>query len=245
MKFDILTLFPPMFDGPLTESIIRRAVERGFVDISLHNIRDYATDRHRVVDDAPYGGGDGMVMKVEPLAACIEAVKAGRPAARVILTTPRGRRFDHDAARELAGCEELIIVCGRYEGIDERVRDLFVDEEFSIGDFVLTGGELAAMVMVDAVIRFIPGVLGSPGSAECDSFADGLLEYPQYTRPVEFRGARVPDVLLSGNHAEVARWRRQKALELTRRVRPDLLKGAELSSRDRGYLATLGREEEP
>lgn len=239
MKFDILTLFPSMFDGPLTESIIRRAVEREILDIRLHNIRDYATDRHRVVDDAPYGGGDGMVMKVEPLAACLEAVKRDRPAARVVLTSPRGCSFDHAAARELAREEELIIICGRYEGVDERVRELFVDDEFSIGDFVLTGGELAAMVMVDAVARFLPGVLGSPGSAETDSFGDGLLEYPQYTRPVEFRGTRVPDVLLSGNHAAVCRWRRRKALEKTYQVRPDLLGKAVLKRGEREFLATL------
>lgn len=239
MTFDILTLFPAMFDGPLTESIIRRAVERGLLDVRLHNIRDFATDRHRLVDDAPYGGGDGMVMKVEPLAACIEAVKAGRPGARVIMTSPRGRRFDHAAARELAREDGLIIICGRYEGVDERVRELFVDDEFSIGDFVLTGGELAAMVMVDAVGRLIPGVLGSPGSAETDSFADGLLEYPQYTRPAEFRGLRVPDVLLSGNHPEVARWRRRMALDKTLSERPDLLRSVAFGEADRKILLEL------
>lgn len=243
MKFDILTLFPSMFDGPFTESIIRRAAEKGLLEIRFHNIRDYATDRHRVVDDAPYGGGDGMVMKVDPLAACIEAVKCDRPAARVILTTPRGRRFDHAAARELAREEEVIIICGRYEGVDERVRELFVNDEFSIGDFVLTGGELAAMVMVDAVARFVPGVLGSPGSAETDSFGDGLLEYPQYTRPAEFRGTRVPDILLSGNHAEVSLWRRRKALEKTYQVRPDLFESVVLERAEREFLAGLKKAE--
>ncbi len=230
-----------MFDGPLTESIIRRAVENGYVDIRLHNIRDYATDRHRVVDDAPYGGGDGMVMKVEPLAACIEAAKRDRPAARVVLTTPRGRVFRHDIARELSRESELIFICGRYEGVDERVRELFVDDELSIGDFVMTGGELAAMAMIDAITRFIPGVLGSAGSAESDSFADGLLEYPQYTRPAEFRGLRVPDVLLSGNHAEISRWRRRKSLEKTLQTRPDLLAWQALGRADREYLAELKR----
>lgn len=239
MKFDILTLFPAMFEGPLTESIIRRAVERGLLDIRLHQIRDFATDRHKVVDDAPYGGGDGMVMKVEPIAACIEAVKVERPHARVILTTPRGRLFDDTAARELAQEEEVIVICGRYEGVDERVRELFVDDEFSIGDVVLTGGELAAMVMVDATARFIPGVLGSPGSAEADTFSNGLLEYPHYTRPAEFRGSAVPPVLLSGNHAEVARWRRRKALEKTLRTRPDLLERTVLNSDDQHCLAEL------
>lgn len=239
MKFDILTLFPAMFEGPLTESIIRRAVEKGLLDIRLHQIRDFATDRHKVVDDAPYGGGDGMVMKVEPIAACLEAVKAERPKARVLLTSPRGRLFDNAAARELAQEQEVIIICGRYEGIDERVRELFVEDEFSIGDFVLTGGELAAMVIIDATVRFVPGVLGSPGSAETDTFSDGLLEYPHYTRPAEFYGHSVPAVLLSGNHAEVARWRRRKALEETIRSRPDLLEKAVLDSDDRRYLLEL------
>ncbi|MBT1075056.1 tRNA (guanosine(37)-N1)-methyltransferase TrmD [Geobacter grbiciae] len=239
MKFDILTLFPAMFEGPLTESIIRRAVEKGLLDIRLHQIRDFATDRHKVVDDAPYGGGDGMVMKVEPIAACLEAVKVERPKARVLLTSPRGRLFDNAAARELAQEQEVIIICGRYEGIDERVREFFVEDEFSIGDFVLTGGELAAMVMIDATVRFVPGVLGSPGSAETDTFSDGLLEYPHYTRPAEFRGHSVPAVLLSGNHAEVARWRRRKALEETIRSRPDLLEKAVLDSDDRRYLLEL------
>lgn len=242
MKFDILTLFPAMFAGPLTESILRRAIENGLLEIRLHQIRDFATDRHKVVDDAPYGGGDGMVMKVEPIAACLEAVKAERPKARVLLTSPRGRLFDHAAARELSREEEVIIICGRYEGVDERVRELFVDDEFSIGDFVLTGGELAAMIMVDATARFVPGVLGSPGSAETDTFSDGLLEYPQYTRPADFRGHPVPSVLLSGNHAEVARWRRRKALEKTFHARPDLLERAVLSSDDRRCLKELAGE---
>lgn len=242
MKFDILTLFPAMFEGPLTESIIRRAVEKGLLDIRLHQIRDFATDRHKVVDDAPYGGGDGMVMKVEPLAACLEAVKVDRPKARVILTSPRGRLFDDAAARELAQEQEIIVICGRYEGVDERVRELFVDDEFSIGDFVLTGGELAAMVMIDAAARFIPGVLGSPGSAESDTFSDGLLEYPQYTRPAEFQGVAVPSVLLSGNHADVARWRRRKALEETFHTRPDLLAKAVLDRDDQSYIAELNRD---
>jgi len=193
-------------------------------------------DRHRTTDDYPYGGGAGMVMKVEPLASCIEAVKAGPGNSRVILTTPRGKRFDQATARRMAGEEALIIICGRYEGVDERVRELFVDEEISIGDFVLTGGELAAMVIVDAVTRLIPGVLGSAESAVSDSFADGLLEYPQYTRPAEFRGSTVPEVLLSGNHGEIARWRRREALLRTMTVRPDLLETALLSDEDREFL---------
>ncbi len=239
MKFHILTLFPAMFDGPLTESILRRAVERELIDISLHNVRDYAVDRHRVTDDAPYGGGAGMVMKVEPLAACIEAIRAKSPAARVILTTPRGKPLDQELVRELAGEEELAIICGRYEGVDERVRELFGAEEVSLGDFGLTGGEIAAMAIVDAVSRLVPCVLGSEESAAADSFSDGLLEYPQYTRPAEFRGQRVPEVLLSGNHLEIARWRRRRAIEKTFRERPDLLATARLSAEDLKYLEEL------
>jgi tRNA (guanine37-N1)-methyltransferase len=236
MKFDILTLFPAMFEGPLTESILKRAADKGLIEVMLHNIRDYAFDRHSVTDDSPYGGGAGMVMKVEPLAACIEQVKAGRPKARVILTTPRGRSFNHAVAEELSREEGLIIICGRYEGVDERVRELFVDDEISIGDFVLTGGEMAAMVIVDAVSRFVPAVLGSDESATNDSFSDGLLEYPQYTRPAEFRGLQVPEVLLSGNHLEIARWRRRQSLRRTALTRPDLLEVAQLSASDWKYL---------
>ena len=236
MKFDILTLFPAMFDGPLTESILRRGVESGAISVDLHNIRDYALDRHRTVDDAPYGGGAGMVMKVEPLSACIEAVKAKAPSARVILTSPRGEPFTQTVARELAAADGLIILCGRYEGIDERVREMYVDRELSIGDFVLTGGELAAMVIVDAVSRLVPGVLGSEESALDESFSDGLLEYPQYTRPPEFRGLAVPPVLLSGNHREIDRWRREQALLQTSHRRPDLLATARLSREDETFL---------
>jgi tRNA (guanine37-N1)-methyltransferase len=239
MKFDILTLFPAMFDGPFSESIVKRAAEDGLIEIRLHDIRDYATDRHKTADDSPYGGGAGMVMKVDPLAACIEAVRSERPASRVILTTPRGKRFDQAKASELAKEEALLIICGRYEGVDERVRELFVDDEVSLGDFVMTGGELAAMAIVDAVSRLIPGVLGSAESATCDSFSDGLLEYPHYTRPAEFRGIRVPDVLLSGNHREIAEWRRRNSLQRTLAVRPDLLATARLSEKDRKYLQEL------
>jgi tRNA (guanine37-N1)-methyltransferase len=243
MKFDILTLFPGMFDGPLTESIIKRAVQDGHIEISLHNIRDFAFDRHKTADDYPYGGGAGMVMKPEPLAACIEAVRAGRPSARIILTTPQGRPFDQSFAEELAKEQELVIICGRYEGVDERVRELYVDDEISIGDFVLTGGEIAAMVIVDAVSRLIPGVLGSEDSAAGDSFSDGLLEFPQYTRPAEFRGSVVPEVLLSGNHKEIALWRRRMALQRTWRKRPDLLSSAHLADSDRKYLRELEEAE--
>ncbi|HEY6873712.1 MAG TPA: tRNA (guanosine(37)-N1)-methyltransferase TrmD [Geobacteraceae bacterium] len=239
MKFDILTLFPGMFDGPFAESIIKRAVEDGLIEIRLHNIRDYAFDRHRTADDYPYGGGAGMVMKPEPLAACIGKVREDRQKARVILTTPQGRPFNQELAGELALEEELLVICGRYEGVDERVRELFVDDEISIGDFVLTGGEIAAMVLVDAVSRLIPGVLGCGDSAAGDSFSDGLLEYPQYTRPAEFRGLGVPDVLLSGNHQEIARWRRRMALQRTWLKRPDLLAAARLTEEDDKYLREL------
>jgi tRNA (guanine37-N1)-methyltransferase len=239
MKFDILTLFPDMFAGPFGESIIKRAVVNGLIDIRLHNIRDYAFDRHKTADDYPYGGGAGMVMKPEPLAACLETVRADRPGARVILTTPQGRPFNQALAEDLAREKELLIICGRYEGVDERVRELFVDDEISLGDFVLTGGEIAAMVLVDAVSRLIPGVLGCGESATDDSFSDGLLEYPQYTRPAEFRGLEVPGVLLSGNHQEIARWRRRMALQRTWLKRSDLLASARLSTADRKILQEL------
>jgi len=239
MKFDLLTLFPDMFTGPFTESIIKKAVEKGLVDIALHNIRDFAFDKHRVTDDYPYGGGAGMVMKVEPLTACIESVKAARPLSKVILTTPGGRPLSQSLVQELAGEDGLIIICGRYEGVDERVREIFVDMEISIGDFVLTGGEPAAVVLVDAVSRLIPGVLGSCESALDDSFGNGLLEYPQYTRPPEFRGAMVPSVLLSGNHLEIERWRRRESLRRTFLMRPELLDTADLTEEDKQFIRIL------
>ncbi len=239
MKVDLLTLFPGMFQGPFSESILRLAADKGLLDVRVHNIRDFASDKHRVTDDYPYGGGVGMVMKVEPLAACIENVKKDRPASKVILTTPRGETLNQAMARELAEEDGLIIICGRYEGIDERVRDLFVDREISIGDFVLTGGEFASMVLVDAVVRLIPGVLGSDESAEEDSFSNGLLEYPQYTRPPVFRGLAVPPVLLSGNHREIARWRRRESLRRTFLVRPELLDAASLNTEDSSYVKEL------
>ena len=244
MIFDLVTLFPAMFQGPLTESILRRAADRGLISVRLHQIRDYASDKHRTTDDAPYGGGAGMVMKAEPLVACIEAVLAEKPG-RVLLTTPRGRVFDQGWAAELAREERIVVVCGRYEGVDERVRELCHAEEVSVGDFVLTGGEIAAMAIVDAVARLIPGVLGSEESAAADSFSDGLLEHPHYTRPPEFRGLKVPEVLLSGNHRDIARWRRQESLRRTRRERPDLLEGALLTGEDLEFLRRLTVEELP
>jgi len=243
MRFDILTLFPGMFAGPFDESIIRRGRDKQLIDIAIHNIRDWATDRHQTTDDAPYGGGAGMVMKVEPLTACIESVKERHPASTVVMTSPQGRRLTHQVATELAGRDGLIIVCGRYEGIDERVRTLCIEDDISIGDFVLSGGEIAAMTIVDAVTRLIPGVLGSEESAESDSFCDGLLEYPQYTRPPEFRGLAVPEILLSGNHELIRKWRRRESLRKTRQLRPDLMTEGDLTKEDRKLLAELDRED--
>ncbi|MFB3884674.1 MAG: tRNA (guanosine(37)-N1)-methyltransferase TrmD [Thermodesulfobacteriota bacterium] len=239
MKFDILTLFPGMFSSPLRESILGKAIEKGLIQIRTVNIRDFAFDKHQVVDDTPYGGGQGMVMKVEPLARAIEHVKAQAPSAWTIYLTPQGKPFNHEKALALSCKSHLILLCGRYEGIDERVRELFVDEEISIGDYVLTGGELAAMVVIDAVSRLLPGVLGSDRSAEEDSFFNFLLEYPQYTRPFDFRGSSVPEVLLSGNHSAISLWRRRQALKRTLERRPDLLAKADLSSEDKELLEEI------
>lgn len=239
MKFDILTLFPGMFSGPFDESIIRRAREKQLIDIEIHNIRDWATDRHQTADDAPYGGGAGMLMKVGPLTDCIESVKSRRPGSTVVLTSPRGRRLTHQVATELAALDGLIIVCGRYEGIDERVRTLCIQDDISIGDFVLSGGEIAAMAIVDSLTRLIPEALGNEASAEGDSFCDGLLEYPHYTRPPEFRGLTVPEVLLSGNHELIRKWRRRESLRNTIQLRPDLMADIVLTKEDRKLLAEL------
>jgi tRNA (guanine37-N1)-methyltransferase len=236
MKFHILTLFPGMFAGFLSSSIIGRAVENGLLEVELHNIRDYALDRHKTVDDAPYGGGAGMVMKVEPLARAIDSVRELAPDARMLLSSPGGVRFSQQLAAQFAAGGDIIIICGRYEGIDERVRELYGAEEISLGDFVMTGGELAAMAIVDTVGRLLPGVLGCEDSAADDSFSAGLLEYPQYTRPPEFRGLQVPEVLLSGNHAAIAKWRRKQSLQRTRDVRPDLFSKAAVPEREAASL---------
>lgn len=239
MRFDILTLFPNMFSSPLQESILGKAIEKGLLQIQTVNIRDFALDKHQVVDDTPYGGGQGMVMKVEPIARAIESVKSKNPSARIIYLTPQGKRFDQNLARRLSSQSHLVLLCGRYEGVDERVRELFIDEEISIGDYVLTGGELAAMVLIDAVSRFIPGVLGSDRSAEEDSFFNSLLEYPHYTRPFDFRGNCVPEILLSGNHSAISLWRRKEALRRTLSRRSDLLAKANLSEEDKKILEEI------
>ncbi|MBA2287234.1 MAG: tRNA (guanosine(37)-N1)-methyltransferase TrmD [Ktedonobacteraceae bacterium] len=228
MHFDIFTLFPAMFEGPLSESILKRARERELLSIALHNIRDATTDKHHVVDDYPYGGGAGMVMKPEPVFAAVESVYQGGP---VILLTPQGRVFNQQIARELAQEQRVTLLCGHYEGVDERIREHLVSDEISIGDYVLTGGELAAMVVVDAVSRLLPGVLGGSESTREESHSENLLEYPHYTRPPEFRGWRVPDILLSGHHEQIARWRRQESLRRTRERRPDLFAHLDLSSK--------------
>lgn len=220
MKIDILTLFPGIFEGPLTESMMKRAQEQGHVEIKIHNIRDFTEDKHRVTDDSPYGGGPGMVMKVEPIIKCVESIQS--ESARVIMLTPQGKRLEQKDLQRLSGEKHLVMICGHYEGIDDRVRQLVVDEEISIGDYVLTNGALPAMVLVDGITRLIPGVLGHEDSAGEESFSQGKLEYPQFTRPPEFRGLKVPDVLLSGNHGEISTWRKKMSEEKTKTNRPDL-----------------------
>lgn len=237
-RIDILTLFPDMFSGPFAESIVRRAVDRDLVSISIHNHREWGLGKHRMVDDYPFGGGTGMVMKPEPLFEAVEAIKAASDqSAPVILLTPQGRVFNQEVAAELAQHDRIILICGHYEGVDERVGEHLATDEISIGDYVLTGGELAAMVIVDAVVRQLPGVLGSDESAKDDSHANGLLEHPQYTRPQSYRGWDVPDILLSGNHAEIAKWRRQQSILRTLRRRPELLERADLSPEERGLVS--------
>ena len=248
--FDVFTLFPDMFSSPLNESMLKRAQEDGALSVRLHDIRDYATDKHHVTDEPPYGGGGGMVMKAEPMFSAVEAVlgserKAGADRigdVPVILLTPQGRLFSQDIAYELARKPRIALICGRYEGVDERVRQHLVTDELSIGDYVLTGGELAAMVIIDAVTRLLPGVLGDPTAPARDSHARGVLEGPHYTRPQSFRGWEAPDILLSGDHGAVARWRRDEALRRTFERRPDLLSDADLSSRDRDFLRRLLRD---
>ncbi len=238
IRFHVLTIFPGIVRGAVEESILGKARERGVVDVHLVDIRDFATDRHRVVDDYPYGGGCGMVMKPEPVFAAVESLSLP-PGAPLILLSPQGEPFTQALAQELCGHREMALLCGRYEGMDDRIREGLGAREISLGDFVLTGGEVAALAVIDAVARLVPGVLGKEESSREESFSAGLLEYPHYTRPPEFRGMAVPEVLLSGNHAAIARWRREKSIEKTFRARPDLLAGADLDSRDQEFLEKL------
>ncbi len=240
MHIHVITLFPEMFGSPLGASIPKRAQDRGTLHIYLWNLRDFAPGKHRTTDDTPYGGGQGMVMKVEPIAIALEAVCESLKTPWRVLLSPQGHRLDQELVRRLATREEIVLLCGRYEGVDARV-GAFVDEEISVGDFVLSGGEIPALVLIDALARVAPGTLGNAESAADESFTDGLLEYPQFTRPEEFRGLRVPDVLLSGDHTKVAAWRRQQALRRTRDRRPDLLGNARLTDGDRDFLAADGR----
>ena len=248
MKFDIVTIFPRMIDAGLEEGVVGRARERGLLDIAVHNLRDFTTDRHHVVDDVPFGGGPGMVMKPEPLFTAMDAIVArrGQPGA-VVLLTPAGRAFSQREAKRFAAVGHVVVLCGRYEGIDERVRERWATDEVSIGDYVLSGGELPALVIIDAVARLVPGVVGDEQSVEGDSFERGLLDYPHYTRPAEFAGMRVPEVLTSGHHGEIRRWRRQQALKRTFERRPDLVETAVLDDEERGWLrewkATRARTE--
>ncbi len=239
MRIDILTLFPEMFQSPFSTSILKRAIDRGLVSVNLHNIRDYTHDKHHTVDDYPYGGGAGMVLKPEPIFEAVESVKPESGEVPIILLSPQGRPFSQQVALELSKYSRLILICGRYEGVDERVHSHLVTDEISIGDYVLSGGELAAMVVVEAVVRLLPGVLGSEASPLDDSHVAGLLEYPQYTRPAVFRDWSVPEVLLSGNHAQIAKWRHEQAILRTLERRPELLDKAELSKEERQLVNKL------
>jgi tRNA (guanine37-N1)-methyltransferase len=242
MNFTVLTIFPEMFSALLGAGVIKRAIERQYISVEPINIRDFAKDRHRTVDDRPYGGGCGMVMKPEPVAEAIRHARKKHPEAYTLLLTPQGRLFTQRVAQELAGCSGIILVCGRYEGVDERIREHLVDEELSIGDYVLTGGEVAAMVVIDTVSRLVPGTLGSEHSAHEDSFSTGRLEYPQYTRPKSFEGANVPEVLLSGDHGAIRQWRQQTSLIRTLSKRPDLLMDRPLTTGDIEFMKKLQQD---
>ena len=244
IRFDILSIFPEMFESPFSSSLIKKALDRHIIDVRLHDIRGYAVDKHRMTDDYPYGGGGGMVMKVEPVARALDDIVSEESDCRVILTTPQGEPFSQNIAEDLARCNHIVIICGHYEGIDERISEHLVDREISIGDYVLTGGELPAMILVDAISRLVPNVLGNNESALFDTFATGLLEYPQYTRPQEYRTWTVPEVLLSGDHKKINQWRRKKSLERTLMKRPDLLEKAPLSEEDMRLLEEIRKETE-
>lgn len=239
LRFDIITIFPSIFDSPLKESILGNAQRKGIIKFVIHNLRDYALDKHRVTDDLPYGGGGGMILKVEPIVRALESIEKEGEKVKIILLTPQGVTFNCNYAKELAQYQQIILICGRYEGVDERVRENFVDEELSIGDYILSGGEFAALVVIDAVSRYVPGVLGCPSSAREDSFSSGFLEYPQYTRPKEFRGLKVPEILLSGDHKKIEKWRREESLKRTFFRRPDLLEKAKLTKEELSYLQSL------
>ncbi|MDP1569550.1 MAG: tRNA (guanosine(37)-N1)-methyltransferase TrmD [Vicinamibacterales bacterium] len=242
MKFDIVTIFPRMVEAGLAEGVVGRAKERGTLDVVVHNLRDFTSDKHHVVDDMPFGGGPGMVLKPEPMFRAVEAIRETRGApGAVVMTSPAGRPFTQDEARRLAACGHVVLLCGRYEGVDERVREHLATDEISIGDYVVSGGELPALVIVDAVARLIPGVVGDGQSVEEDSFTRGLLDYPHYTRPADFRGLTVPEVLMSGHHGEIRRWRRLQALRRTLERRPDLLESVTLDDDERDMLRTLVR----
>jgi len=245
MIFDILTIFPEIFRSPLAESLLKKALDRGLIQVRTWNLRDFTADRHRTTDDYPYGGGAGMVMKAEPIYRAVEEIKSQNPEARSVLLTPQGERFHQGLAQELSGQNHWILICGRYEGLDERVRLGLVDREISIGDYILNGGEVPALVFMEVLSRYVPGYLGGDQSMEEESFSDGLLEYPQYTRPPVFRGMEVPEVLLSGNHAEIKRWRRRESLKRTYRRRPDLLEQAGLSVEEREFLAEGKSQQSP
>jgi tRNA (guanine37-N1)-methyltransferase len=266
MKFEIVTIFPDFFSGPLDYGIVRRAREAGFIEINIHDLRAFTADRHKTVDDRPFGGGEGMVLKPEPLFECVESLqlasreqrRAGEAKETVVLLSPQGRMFTQAVAEEMAALERIILICGRYEGVDERVAESLADQEISIGDYVLSGGELGAAVMIDTITRLVPGALGNAASARQESFSavqkigvdgpdstcgsGGLLDYPHYTRPAEFRGMAVPEVLIGGNHEQIRKWRRGKALEKTLRNRPDLLERQPLSEEDKKFLAGAGKK---
>ena len=248
MRIDVVTIFPRMLEAPLADGIVQRARDAGVVELRLHDLREFSDDRHRSVDDAPFGGGPGMVMKAEPFARALESIGAAEPRqaspqAAVVLLSPRGRRFDQETARRYAGLERLVLLCGRYEGIDERVAQELASEELSIGDFVLTGGETAALAVIEATVRLLPGALGDEGSAESDSFEAGLLDWPHYTRPAEWRGHAVPEVLLSGDHGRIRRWRRKQALRATRERRPDLFASHRLVAADETLVREIEDED--
>jgi tRNA (guanine37-N1)-methyltransferase len=244
LRIDVLTIFPALVEGPLAEGIVRRALDRGVASLAVHDLREWSDDKHRTVDDAPFGGGPGMVMKAEPFYRGVETLLPGGPGPRdaVVLLSPRGRRFDQKTAERYAGLERLLLLCGRYEGVDERVALGLATEELSLGDFVLTGGEIAAVAVVEATLRLLPGALGDAESAVYDSFADGLLDWPHYTRPALHRGRSVPEALVSGDHEKIARFRRREALRATRARRPDLLAKARLSARDETLLREIEDE---